>query len=105
MRGLLPLVALACFGRAAGTGITAVGPGGVLATVGLSRMTGLRPAEVAGTAIATHVATGALGSIAYLRSGRLRQPGTRRAALILAVTAAVGAPVGVLVNLVAPARL
>jgi hypothetical protein len=102
----IPLVlVLAGFGLLAGVGITAVGPGGVLATVGLFLVTGLPPAEVAGTAIVTHVATGALGSAAYLRSGQLRQPATRRAALILAITAVVGTPVGVFVSFVVPGRL
>jgi uncharacterized membrane protein YfcA len=53
---------------------------------------------VAGTAIVTHVATGALGTLAYRRSGQLRRPPTRRAALVLAAAALVGTPIGVLVN-------
>lgn len=105
MSGIPLVLVLAGFGLLAGVGITAVGPGGVLATVGLFLVTGLPPAEVAGTAIVTHVATGALGSAAYLRSGQLRQPATRRAALILAITAVVGTPVGVFVSFVVPGRL
>jgi uncharacterized membrane protein YfcA len=93
------------FGLVAGVGITAVGPGGVFATVGLFLATGLSPAEVAGTAIVTHLATGGLGSLAYHRSGELRHPETRRVALVLAITAAVGTPAGVLINSVAPGRL
>jgi hypothetical protein len=96
--GATTLVALAAFGLVAGIGITAVGPGGVLATVGLFVLTGLSPASVSGTAIVTHVATGALGTAAYWRSGQLRQPANRRTAATLAVVAVVGAPVGVLVN-------
>jgi uncharacterized protein len=92
------LVALAAFGLAAGVGITAIGPGGVLATAGLLLLTHLSPAGVAGTAIVTHVATGALGTAAYRRSGQLREPGTRRIARILAVVAVVGAPLGVVAN-------
>lgn len=99
------MLMLAGFGLTAGIGITAVGPGGVLATVGLFLVSGLPPAAVAGTAIVTHVATGALGTAAYARSGQLREPGTRRVALILASTAAAGTPVGVAVNLVVPGRL
>ncbi|WP_031039037.1 sulfite exporter TauE/SafE family protein [Streptomyces sp. NRRL F-5650] len=92
------LVALALLGLAGGVGITAVGPGGVLPTIGLFALTGLTPAQVAGTAIVTHVATGLLATAAYTRSGQLREPATRRTALVLAGSAVVGTPLGVLVN-------
>lgn len=92
------LIGLVAFGLVAGIGITAVGPGGVLVTVGLFVLTDLSPAAVAGTAIVTHVATGALGTLAYWRSGQLRRPPTRRAASVLAAAALVGTPIGVLVN-------
>ncbi|KAA5830669.1 sulfite exporter TauE/SafE family protein [Saccharopolyspora hirsuta] len=92
------LVLLGLIGFAGGVGITAVGPGGVLPTIGLFALTDLSPAEVAGTAIVTHVATGALATAAYTRSGHLREPETRRTALILAGTALVGTPLGVLIN-------
>ncbi|GAA4496752.1 sulfite exporter TauE/SafE family protein [Actinoallomurus oryzae] len=82
----------------AGVGITAIGPGGVLATIGLFALTALTPAQVAGTAIVTHVATGALATAAYTRSGHLRDPHTRRTALTLAAAAVVGTPLGVLIN-------
>jgi uncharacterized membrane protein YfcA len=97
------LVLLACFGLVAGIGITAVGPGGILATVGLFLLTGLSPATVAGTAIVTHLATGSVGTLAYFHSGQLREPNTRRTALVLAGTAVVGTPVGVLLNFLVPA--
>lgn len=45
------LVALALIGFAGGVGIAAVGPGGVLPTIGLFALTGLAPVEVAGTAV------------------------------------------------------
>jgi uncharacterized membrane protein YfcA len=105
MTGTASMLIVAGFGLIAGVGITAVGPGGVLVTVGLFLASGLSPAEVAGTAIVTHLATGALGSAAYHRSGQLRDPATRRVALILAITAAAGTPVGVFVNSVAPGPL
>jgi hypothetical protein len=92
------LVLLVVFGLVGGVGITALGPGGVLPTIGLFALTGLSPAEVAGTAIVTHVATGALGTAAYTRSGQLREPETRRTALILSATAVVATPLGVLIN-------
>ncbi|WP_067485504.1 sulfite exporter TauE/SafE family protein [Actinomadura hibisca] len=92
------LIALALFGLLGGIGITALGPGGVLPTVGLFALTDLSPAEVAGTAIVTHIATGALGTAAYTRSGQLREPETRRTALVLAAGALVGTPLGVAIN-------
>ncbi|WP_217168165.1 sulfite exporter TauE/SafE family protein [Streptomyces sp. AC512_CC834] len=92
------LIALGLLGLVGGVGITAVGPGGVLPTIGLFALTGLTPAEVAGTAVVTHVATGALASAAYTRSGQLREPRTRRTALVLAVSAVAGTPLGVMVN-------
>ncbi|MGW7571727.1 sulfite exporter TauE/SafE family protein [Streptomyces tendae] len=92
------LVALGLLGLVGGVGITAVGPGGVLPTIGLFALTGLTPAEVAGTAIVTHVATGVLATAAYTRSGQLREPATRRTALVLAASAVAGTPLGVLVN-------
>ncbi|MFB9833779.1 sulfite exporter TauE/SafE family protein [Actinoallomurus acaciae] len=100
MSGLEPptLIALAVLGLAAGVGITAIGPGGVLATIGLFALTPLPPAQVAGTAIVTHVATGALATAAYTRSGHLHDPHTRRTALSLATAAVVGTPLGVLIN-------
>lgn len=101
---MIVLVALAAFGLVAGIGITAVGPGGVLATVGLFLCTDLPPAAVAGTAIVTNVATGLVGSFAYLRSGHLAEPDTARTARVLAGTAVVGTPVGVLANFLVPGR-
>lgn len=92
------LVVLAVLGLVGGVGITAIGPGGVLPTVGLFALTSLSPAQVAGTAIVTHVATGALGTAAYARSGQLRDRQTRRLAMILACAAVVGTPVGVVLN-------
>ena len=105
--GLSPwlLVLLGLLGLAGGVGITALGPGGVLPTIGLFTLTGLAPAEVAGTAIVTHVATGALATAAYTRSGQLREPATRRTALMLSGTAVLGTPVGVLINAAVSERI
>jgi uncharacterized membrane protein YfcA len=70
----------------------------VIPTIGLFALTSLSPPEVAGTALVTYIAAGVLGTAAYTRSGQLREPDTRRTALILAGTALLGTPVGVLVN-------
>lgn len=100
MAGLEPVVAaaLVLLGLAAGVGITAVGPGGVLITVGLFAFTDLTPAQVAGTAIVTNVATGLAGTAVYTRSGQLRDPATRRTAVLLAAGAVAGTPLGVAAN-------
>jgi hypothetical protein len=94
--GVVALLGLC--GLAGGVGITALGPGGVLPTVGLFALTALSPARVAGTAIVTHIATGTLATAAYRRSGQLGGRAARRTALLLAATALVGTPLGVLVN-------
>ncbi|MFJ8820830.1 sulfite exporter TauE/SafE family protein [Streptomyces sp. NPDC102467] len=101
---LAHLVLLAVAGLLGGIGITAVGPGGVLPTIGLFLFSGLTPSGVAGTAIVTHVATGLLGTAAYARSGHLRTAGTRRCAAVLAAVAVVGAPLGVLCNTLVAGR-
>lgn len=92
------LALLALAGLVGGIGITALGPGGVLPTIGLYLFSGLGPSGVAGTAIVTHVATGLLGTAAYARSGQLRDPGTRRCAAVIAGAAVAGTPLGVLLN-------
>ncbi|NNG38227.1 sulfite exporter TauE/SafE family protein [Flexivirga sp. ID2601S] len=89
---------LALFGLLGGIGISAIGPGGVLPTIGLATLTALTPAQVAGTALVTHVATGCAGTGAYLRSGELRRPQVRRTAQLLCGTAVFGTPLGILVN-------
>lgn len=81
-----------------GIGITAIGPGGILVTIALFLLTDLSPADVAGTAIVTHIGTGIVGSLAFLRSGQLREPRTRRLAVVLGITALVGTPTGALLN-------
>lgn len=100
MTGLDPstLGVLAVIGLAGGIGITAIGPGGVLATIGLFAFTNLTTAQVAGTAIVTHIGTGVLATAVYVRSGQLREQHTRRDARLLAAAAVVGTPLGVLLN-------
>ena len=92
MSGLSPgvLAALAVIGLVGGVGISAVGPGGVLPTIGLFALTPLSPAAVAGTAIATNIGAGVAGTVAFAASGQLRDPATRRTAVLLAVAAVVG---------------
>jgi uncharacterized protein len=92
------LILLALFGFAGGVGTTALGPGGVLVTIGLFVLSGLPPAAVSGTAIATNVGSATLGTGAFARSGQLRGPDTRRMAAVLIAAAVVGTPLGVVVN-------
>jgi uncharacterized protein len=92
------LILLGLFGFAGGVGTTALGPGGVLVTIGLFLLSGLPPAAISGTAIATNVGSAALGTGAFARSGQLRGLDTRRMAAVLIAAAVVGTPLGVLVN-------
>jgi uncharacterized protein len=92
------LILLALFGFAGGVGTTALGPGGVLVTIGLFLLSGLPPAAVSGTAITTNLGAAILGTGAFARSGQLRGADTRRMAAVLMAAAVVGTPVGVLVN-------
>ncbi len=82
----------------AGVGITAIGPGGILLTISLHALTALPPPVVAGTASATFVVAGILGSATYLRSGELARLANRRLALWLSLSSMLGAVVGALVN-------
>jgi uncharacterized protein len=92
------LVLLGLFGLAAGVGTTALGPGGVLITIGLFLLSGLPPAAVSGTAIAANAGGALLGTGVFVRSGHLGGAGTRRLALVLVGAAAVGTPLGVIAN-------
>lgn len=91
-------VLLGLCGLVGGVGITALGPGGVLFTIGLFALSGLSPPAIAGTAIVANVGTGLLGTAAYARSGQLRGRDTQRLAGLLIACAAVGTPLGVLAN-------
>ena len=95
---LATLALLVCVSLVAGVGITAVGPGGIFVTVALFALTDLPPAVVVGTASATFVATGLLGTLSYYRSGELDSVTGARTAAILSVTGLVGALVGVRLN-------
>jgi uncharacterized membrane protein YfcA len=92
---LLVLMVIALLG---GVGITAVGPGGIFVTIALYALTDLPPAVVVGTASATFVATGVLGTASYYRSGELEAGRGARAAAILSGTGLAGALVGVRLN-------
>jgi uncharacterized membrane protein YfcA len=81
-----------------GIGITAVGPGGIFVTIALYALTDLPPATIVGTASATFIATGLVGTAGYYRSGELSSHGGPRSAGVLSVTGLVGALIGVRLN-------
>jgi len=91
-------IALGSVALIAGIGITTVGPGGVFVTAALHGLTDLSSASVAGTASATFVATGLVGSGAYARSGELSSRLAREAAVVLSGTGTVGALLGARLN-------
>lgn len=90
---IVVLVALA-----SGVCITTIGPGGIFVTIALFRLVGLSPGTVAGTASVAFIATGLLGSAAYLRSGELRSATAMRAATVLSGASIVGAFSGAWLN-------
>lgn len=82
-----------------GIGITTIGPGGIFVTIALFVLLPIDPATVAGTASATFVATGFIGSLSYLRSGELGTGVARELAIVLSGTSIVGALLGTRLNL------
>lgn len=92
------LVVLVAVALAAGVGITAVGPGGIFLTIALYALTDLRPAVVVGTASATFVATGLLGTATYYRSGEIGSAAGARTATVLSLTGIAGTLLGVRLN-------
>ena len=91
----LLLVGIALLG---GVCITTIGPGGIFVTIALHQLLAPGPGTVAGTASVTFIATGLIGTLAYLRSGELRGPGPTRAAVILSLTSVAGALAGSWLN-------
>lgn len=100
MLALLVAVALV-----AGVGITTIGPGGIFVTVALYALTPLSSAAVAGTAHATFIATGVIGTVVYARSGELVGEDGRGMAAILSATSVVGALAGAHLNTYVSRRL
>ncbi|MFC4542342.1 sulfite exporter TauE/SafE family protein [Halosolutus amylolyticus] len=98
----LLLVAIAFF---AGIGITTIGPGGIFVTIALYSLTSLPSSQVAGTAHATFVVTGLVGSAAYLHSGEMNSGESRAIAIVLSLSSIVGALLGAHVNASVPRSL
>lgn len=93
----LPIV-LVVISFLSGVGITTVGPGGIFVTIGLYSLTPVSSGTVAGTAHTTFIATGLVGSVAYIHSGELKTGEARPMALILSLSSIIGALLGAYVN-------
>ncbi|NBB87730.1 MAG: TSUP family transporter [Bacteroidetes bacterium] len=91
----LLLIAIALVG---GVCITTIGPGGIFVTIALFALLPLDPSTVAGTASATFIGTGVVGSLGYLRSGQLSGTVAGQAALVLSLSSVVGAFSGAQLN-------
>jgi len=87
-----------------GVGTTTLGPGGIFVTIALYTFTSLPSATVAGTASATFIGTGLIGTATYTRSGELRGP-HRNTAIVLAATSVIGALAGSEINANLPDRI
>lgn len=96
---LVLLVLIAFF---SGIGITTIGPGGIFVTIALYSLTPIPSSEVAGTAHATFIATGLVGSAAYLHSGEMSTGESRVMAILLSGTSIIGALIGAYVNTFVP---
>lgn len=91
--GDLFFAGLIILGFVAGVGTTTLGPGGIFVTISLYAVTTLSSATVAGTASATFIGTGVVGTVMFARSGELDTP-YRRTAIILAASSVIGAFLG-----------
>lgn len=96
--GLEVTILLVLIALVGGVCITTIGPGGIFVTIALYQLLALGPGTVAGTASATFIATGLVGSLAYLKSGELRGGPALRAAVILSGTSVAGAYLGSVLN-------
>ncbi|MDZ7805554.1 MAG: sulfite exporter TauE/SafE family protein [Gracilimonas sp.] len=78
--------------------ITTIGPGGIFVTIALFALLPLDPSTVAGTASATFIATGIVGSLGYLKSGELKGKVAGKAAGVLSLASVIGAFAGAQIN-------
>jgi uncharacterized membrane protein YfcA len=81
-----------------GVCITTIGPGGIFVTTALFALLPLDPSTVAGTASATFIATGIVGSLGYFRSGELKGKVAGKAAGVLSLASVIGAFTGAQIN-------
>lgn len=69
--GILLLVVLVLISFVSGVGITTIGPGGIFLTISLYALTPLPSSTIAGTVQVAFIATGLIGTVAYVRSGEV----------------------------------
>lgn len=100
--GLPVSISLVGIAFLSGVGITTIGPGGIFVTIGLFSLTPIPSGTVAGTAHATFVATGLVGSAAYVQSGELKTGEARAVTLVLCLSSVFGALIGAYVNSFVP---
>lgn len=91
-------LALVVIALLAGVGITAIGPGGIFLTIALYALLPISPPVIAGTASATFIATGLVGTAIYARSGELAAGPSRLLAVILSLSSIAGALAGAAIN-------
>ena len=89
---------LVCIAFFSGIGITTIGPGGIFVTIALYSLTPLPSSQVAGTAHATFIVTGLVGSVAYLYSGEMKTGESRAIAIVLSLSSVLGALLGSQIN-------
>lgn len=92
------LAVLAAIALVAGVGITTIGPGGIFLTIALYALTPLSPGTIAGTAQVAFVATGLVGTAAYVQSGELATGESRALTVVLSASSVAGALVGATLN-------
>lgn len=93
---------LVVIGLLGGAAIGAVGPGGVFVTIALFLLLPLTPAEVAGTASATFIGTGLVGTLVYRHSGEFGTASAREMVMLLCASSILGAPLGARFNALVP---
>ncbi len=98
-------VALVIIALIGGACITTIGPGGIFVTIALFVLLDIDHSTVAGTASATFIATGLVGSVAYFRSGELASGLAGKSAFLLSIASVVGAFAGAQLNTVLDGRI
>lgn len=88
-----------------GIGITTIGPGGIFVTIALYSLTSISSGQVAGTAHATFIATGVVGTLAYIRSGEIGGRESWMMAGILSLASIGGALLGSGINAYVPRQM